>query len=282
MGRLLNENEHFIAVKILERRYAVDMIKYGRIQFSCAENWSKIIIKGQGDKNEGIFGRQINNNEIKVEELMKKYHYNIDLNKSNKYVTYKRKDVCKLPAYCFYVINNSRWKLTFTDKQIDNENICRGITKISKHYINDFYRSNKINNEKDYNKTDLNDRPAIVIIFKPQIFEEKLVETIKSKFLIDERNILKNLINYRKSNNDIFINEHHPYELFNKDNRFSRQLEYRFVINDSSVMAEIPKENNNKFIIDIGNLSNCAVILKDQYYKNDLLCEANLIIEKRL
>jgi hypothetical protein len=273
MGKLINTNEYFIAIKILKRKYAEEMIEHGRILFNCAENWSNIKSKGQGDKNEGIFGRLINDKYLNINELKNKYNENLVIKRSNKYVTIKRKDVCRLPLYCYYVLKNLKWK----SKYAINENLLKGKATIPNYYINDFYKCNKIFNEKDYNNTKNEDRPTIVIIKEPKLFEEKIIQTLTNNLFIDKNNVLNNYISYRKCNNDIFIDNNHPYELFKKDNCFSYQLEQRFVINDFSVMGKMSKENDNKFTIDIGNMSGYAEVLKDKYYKDDIICEANLI-----
>lgn len=112
-------------------------------------------------------------------------------------------------------------------------------------------------------KTPSEERKAMVVIHRPDVFINKVQNFFADHGLEEDEDYFMRSIRYRTSKSK-FVYKQIPKELFYKEGSFRHQQEYRIVLNSESPKVKTMMNGGQE--INIGSLEDCAM-LKAHFYK---------------
>ena len=233
-----------------KRKYLESLFYDGVLHFSYPINWieeeKKKGIAGRGDLLEGVYSNVINPNTRRYRNEIE------DVESKDKREKYLRSlSVVKWPCLCFYSASD------LIDHHQDGDYI---VFNMAEAYTEEFSDGEKWETRFE---TPFEERKAMVVIHRPDIFFKKVKNFFTSNGLIENADYFMMGIHYRKGESQ-FIYKKAPQELFYKDIKFKHQQEYRIVLNPESTKVKAMLEGSQE--IKIGSLEDCAM-LKSHFYK---------------
>lgn len=253
-----NPNEFTMVFRCTRKDYAEALVNKGILKFNSPESWvneAELNGEGRGDRLEGTIAAYSLNDINTFIKLYDKYkmHSDLFITPIGEYGYLKRRNVMKLPCYCFFILKNSMFDCPSTEGR------HRLKTTISGSYFRDF--ANNLEPE-EAEKLPENEQPSIVIIKDFDVFRTRLKSYLLNLGLEEEEIIDINCAYYDFGK---FIrpgqcgwcdlNKEPPYELSIKSKKFEHQSEARFIINTKKKDIQEYLLNN---VIEIGTLEDIA------------------------
>lgn len=269
-GRLL------VGMKCIEKEFAKKMVYQGIVRFGSARKWSnmensKSNNKGQGDKNEGVFAIIDQDDKSTINKYTKRLKRALICEKrDNNLLALKSENVMDLPSYCFFSISDYDYNGDFKR----NGMLSNMKVEVKKEYYNDFIKGRGIT-FAECDKLPDKDKPVLIIIKNLEKFLMNLKNSLKNLGIV-ESSIIADTVKYRDMNIDRFeCIKNHPMEMFEKDNYFNYQKEYRLLINSKEY-----RRNKDIFEINIGSMKDYAYIYENyEELKNGTIVDLDVNLE---
>lgn len=253
----------FMLFRCTESKYADSFRSAGNMKFNTPQYWidlEKKEGKGRGDLLEAVHA-SFNIKDINAFILCKDLRSNSVVENKGAIAYLRNEDICKLPCYCLFSLDDRFFPNTVVDKYGQN----RSLGRIDKQYFKDFFEESK-----DYVQSLPEDeRPVLLIISNPHEFFKRVRQYFVAIGFKPEE-ILISPVQYINKNIPFICNMEAPFELFLKDESYSHQSEVRIVINTKNVKL-LHKIKSLNGVINIGSLEDIVDI--EKYYYDDFVME---------
>lgn len=241
------ENKLYLLSKCVERRYAEKLFYDGILHFGYPSVWiekAKPAKIGQADPWEGVYS-----NEITPENLDKRECVDDPTIEGVQYL--RSQKVANWPCYCLYSVCDQ------TPHEWEEDAM---VFDMSEAYAQDFANGETWKTRFD---TTFENRKAMVVIHRPEVFLKKVKDFFTEKGLVEGCDYYMGCVHYRKGGK--FTYKKAPEELFYKDARFEKQQEFRIALNPESQKTESLLDEHQNVSIG-GSLEDCAM-LKSHFYR---------------
>ena len=261
IGLSLTDASSLMMFKCVRRKFAKSFIE-GKIYFGTPREWIGLENsgnKGQGDKLEGVIC------SVKTEDagdLIKDLGKDttIECFTDKGYTFFRRKEALDYRCFCLYGVDD-----TCFQKVVDQDGRSRYRTSVSKEYFSDF---SEHMTKEEYSKVESEEQPVVIFIKNPRSFLERICSSLKKLGVKDEEMIISP-VEYINWYSSYELKEATPRELLYKDKFFSRQREYRIIVNNKSDKFLDYLQNNTT--LDIGPIDDISEI--HDFYFDDMSLE---------
>lgn len=237
----------YLLCRCTKRRYAEELFYGGILFFNYPINWigmGEDGDEGQGDLYEGVYSNVITEENKRLRPDSEVVEIKGKLYLRSKSI------VEKWPCLSFYSIS----ELTAGEE----ENGVK-IYNMAKDYIESFCQGETF---ESMLRKPLKERMSMIVFSETDMFLRRFRGFFGSLGLRERQDFFLFPVNYREKDAPFVIKDA-PYELFSKKAEFSKQQEFRIVLDPNNPIIQNLMKGGRK--VGIGQLTSCAILMNNYY-----------------